>query len=307
MNRRLILVAIIVTAFLCSYLGQLWLRRTLAAQTGRDANEPGPYARIVSLAPSITEVLFELELDERIVGVTRYCKYPPAALEKSQVGSYLSPNYEAIVALRPDLVLTLPEHAAEEEALSALGLYWHRLDHRSVAGIVASIRTLGQLTQEEGRAQAFAEDLEGRIARVQQLTLGRRRPRVLISMGRKMGTGSLKDAYIAAPGSFYDSLLSLAGGENAIQDARIAYPTVTGEGIMRLDPEVVIDMVANIKKRGKNEARVLAEWQVLPNMRAVKNRRVYVFGETYVSIPGPRFILVLEAMARALHPEVTWD
>ncbi|MCZ6756024.1 MAG: helical backbone metal receptor, partial [Gemmatimonadetes bacterium] len=181
MNRRLILVAIIVTAFLCSTLGQLWLRRTPAVQTGRDANEPGPYARIVSLAPSITEVLFKLELDERIVGVTRYCKHPAAALEKPQVGSYLSPNYEAIVALRPDLVLTLPEHAAEEEALTALGIHWDRLDHRSVAGIVASIRQVGQLTDENERAQVFAQDLERRIARVQQLTLGHRRPRVLIS------------------------------------------------------------------------------------------------------------------------------
>ena len=304
MKKHLILTAIIIGSFTGSYLGQRWLQSAPVAQ----AKDTGPvtYSRVLSLAPSITEVLFALPCDARVVGVTRYCKFPPAALKKPHVGSYLSPNYEAIVSLQPDLVLTLPEHAAEEEALDKLGIRWERVDHRTVDGILASIRTTGHWTQVPERGEALAAELKQRIARVQTLTQGRPRPRALVSMGRKMGTGSLKDAYVAGPGSFYDSLLRLAGGENAYRDAPVAYPTVTGEGILRLDPEVIIDMAANTKKKGKEEAQVLAEWQVLPNMRAVKDNRVHVFGEDYVSIPGPRFILLLEAMARALHPEVTW-
>ena len=128
----------------------------------------------------------------------------------------------------------------------------------------------------------------------------------MVSVGRNMGSGSLKDAYISGKDGFYDTLIDMAGGTNVYQ-GDVTFPVVGREGIIQLNPDVIIDMVSDVEDKGLDPEKVRREWAAMPEINAVKNQRVYVFGKGYHVVPGPRFILTLEDMAKALHPAVDWN
>lgn len=249
--------------------------------------------RIVSLAPSVTEVLFEAGLGPRVVGVTSYCRFPPAVMALPKVGGYLTPSYEALVALQPDLVVILPEHADIEPQLAALGIPTLRLDHRSLEGIVRSIVALGERCGAQASAARAAGTLRQQLARVQNLGAGRPRPSVLICFGR---TEDFSRLYAAAPGTVHDDLIRQAGGRNVLTSDAASYPTLSVESLLRLDPDVIVEFAA-----GKADTAALRrQWNALGSLRAVKTGRVHVFTDDFLSVPGPRFVRFAETIARAL-------
>ncbi|MEK7793942.1 MAG: helical backbone metal receptor, partial [Candidatus Hydrogenedentota bacterium] len=159
---------------------------TLAERVPR-ARDAGPPVRIVSLAPSATEVLFAIGAGDRMVGVTRFCKYPPEAQTKTSIGGFMDTNYEAIVALRPDLVVLLAIHGTAKDRLEALGVSTLEMDHRTLDGILGSIRTAGEVIGAEAAANALIADIESRLDAVSKAVEGADRPRVLLSSGRTPG------------------------------------------------------------------------------------------------------------------------
>ena len=265
--------------------------------------EPMVPKRIVSLAPSITESLFALGLGDRVVGVTSFCNFPLEAQSVSRIGGYLKPNYEAIMGVNPDLVITLTEHERENLTLSELGLKNLQLDHRGVGAILESLLRIGVACGAGDKAEGLVAEMQTKIDRVKQRSKGRAKPRVLISIGRKMGSATLSDTYVAAPGTFYHELIELAGGENSIPPSKVSYPTLSTEGMLRLNPQVIVDMVSDLKVKGLNPRLLEAEWRSLgPEVEAVRNDRILVLGEDYVTVPGPRFLLLLEDLSRVIHP-----
>lgn len=262
------------------------------------------FERIVSLAPSLTEILFELSLEERVVGVTKYCRYPAKALTKTVIGGYLNPNYEVLLSLKPDLLVVLNEHENICPHLKSLGLNFVMFDNRSINGIMQSIQRMGQLCQTTEKAGFVLENLKKRMDHVQSRTKGRVSPRVLISVGRKMGSGSIKDSYIATQKTYFSDMVVLAGGINAFTGNLTGFPKVSGEGILNINPDVIIDMVSGLPD--SQIGVVMDEWQVLKSVKAVKDQRIYVLTQPYADIPGPRFIDILENIAKMLHPEVNF-
>ena len=312
MHRKFVLVAIVLFAFAGSYLGKKALLEQKPILTGaiiaseQDHIQVVAYRRIVSLAPSITEILFALGLGDKVVGVTHYCDFPPEALTKTKVGGYYDPNYEAIVALRPDLVIMLTEHEEPKRYLGQLGLNVLMVNHKSISGILNSLMAIGKACGAEQNVTSVVRDLRERMERIRQKTDGMPRSKVMVSVGRNMGSGSLKDVYISGRSGFYDEMITFAGGVNAYS-GDVAFPVVSGEGIIRMNPEVIIDMIPDLDEKGWDKAMILKEWETVSGVDAVKNGRVYVFGEDYVVVPGHRFILILEKMARVIHPEVDWE
>jgi iron complex transport system substrate-binding protein len=261
--------------------------------------------RIVSLAPSVTEVLFALGLGDRVVGVTRQCLYPPEARSKTKIGGYYDPNYEQIVRLKPDLVIMSKEQVPEKAMVDNLHIPVLVVDHMTVDGIVKSFNEIGAVCDASEDAAELAGDLIVRMHHVEEKTSGLPRPRVMVSLGRGMGSGALKDIFIAGKGTFYDDLITLSGGENVYSGTNIKFPQVEIEGICKLDPDVVIDMM--LPGMNLTKAALLDEWKKAGHVQAVKNNRVYIFEQDYATVPGPRFILTLEQMARAIHPEIKWE
>jgi iron complex transport system substrate-binding protein len=296
--RRWLLVASVLVAFGGSYA----LKRAILTHPEPGAPARGGAARIVSLAPSITESLFELGLGDRTVGVTRYCLYPPEARTKPQIGGYYDPNFEAVAALRPDLVITLTEHADVRSELGKLGLSTLTVDHTTVEGILRSFLQIGRACACPEKAAALHDRLSSRLRKVAERTSGRPPPRVLISVGRMSGDASTGRMTVCGRKGFFDELIVLAGGRNAFE-RDIDFPALSAEGVLELHPDVIVDLWPDLKEKGLSPDAVRQEWKKIPGLAA----RVSVIGEDYAMIPGPRIVLLLEDLVRALHPEATHD
>jgi iron complex transport system substrate-binding protein len=267
------------------------------------ADTCGPQ-RIVSLSPSITETLFALGLGGRVAGVTRYCRYPPEAERLPKVGGYADPDYEGIVRLKPDLVIMMREHESAAACLRKLQVPVLTVDHNSVAGIINSIGAIGDRCHAAQRAGVVADSLKEQIGRIRKMTERLLCPRVMVCV--EHGAGAFTGLYIAGKNTFYDELVALAGGQNAYVGADVMFPLIAIEGIYRINPQVIFDMLPAIGGKPPDTERVAREWKTLAKVDAVKNGRVYVFDQDYAVVPGPRFIATLEQMARAIHPELAW-
>jgi len=312
MRRTLLLVTLIVASFAASFLAKMVLEKrngsaaSLSAESGSLQKNKASYKRIVSLAPSITEDLHALDMMDRVIGVTRYCDYPPEARTRTKIGGYYDPNYEAIVALNPDLIIMLAEHQDPREHLSKLGFDILVVDHKNIQGIMQSIEDIGETCGVLQKAKSITEELRARMKQIQEKTDGLPAPRVMISIGRNMGSGTLKDVYISGKEGFYDEMIERLGGVN-VYDGRVAFPVVSGEGIILMNPDVIIDMVPDLHERGWDPEKIFEEWTVVSQVNAVKNQRIYIFGDDFVAVPGPRFISIMEKMGRVMYPNVDWD
>jgi iron complex transport system substrate-binding protein len=170
---KLVLIVIMVTVF----GGSFWAKALLVEPPRENPVGPGDYRRIVSMAPSITETLFALGLEDRVVGVTQYCNYPPEAQDKAKVGGFLNPNYEAILALKPDLVIMLDAEGQSRRVFDTLGLDTLELFHKDIDGILHSMETLGHTFGAEDKAERITSDIQNRLDRCQWQSNSRGLPR----------------------------------------------------------------------------------------------------------------------------------
>jgi iron complex transport system substrate-binding protein len=267
----------------------------------------GNFRRIVSMAPSITETLYVLGLSDRLVGVTRYCTYPPEVQKLPKVGGFFDPNFEAMLALKPELVILLEEHEQTLPGFQKLGLNTTVVCHKYVDGIIDSLRTISRVCGVEDQGKRVADDIQTRLDRVRQKTAHSKRPRVMVAIDRIQGSGGLVDVYIAGNDGYFDKMIELAGGENAYHHTVVRFPVVSTEGIMRINPDVIVDMVSGVDTEHFQAEHTLADWQSLSNVEAVKQHRIYAFNRDYAIVPGPRFIRFVEELARLLHPEIDWS
>lgn len=272
------------------------------ATPGDEPAETAP-ERIVSMAPSTTEILFALGLGERVVGVTRYCDFPEAARELPAIGGYMDPAYERIVALEPDLVVLLDSHQRVRRDLEKLDLRTLAVPHHTIDEIHAAIRSIGAACGAEASAVALTDELRRRREVVRRAVEGRRRPRVLMCIGRDTASDELAGIYVAGHDGLYDSLIELAGGRNVYPQTNVSFPQVSAEGLIRLDPDVIVDLAGPFAAEDGPGRATTTPWERLSMVRAVRHGRVYTIPGTRALRPGPRYVDVLEKLARLLHPE----
>ena len=255
------------------------------------------------MAPSTTEILFELGLGGNLVGVTRYCDYPEAAKDIAQVGGYVDPSYEAVVALKPDLVILLTSHRDAERELTALNIPTLVTPHDTIADIHEAIRLIGEACGRPDQAQAMVKSFANRTKAVRKAVKGKPKPRVLICVGRDTESGQLAGMYMAGRKGFYDEIIELGGGLNAYRDEKVPYPQLSAEGVIQLNPDVIIDLVSEINPKGKTPKEIAAQWNQLRTVAAVREQRVHVIVGSYALRPGPRYVGFLHDLARLVHPE----
>ena len=296
-----ILTPIILLAFAGSFLA-----KSLLVDSGVVvAPDAGQCERIVSMAPSITETLFALGLGDRVVGVTRYCRYPAEARQEPEIGGYLDPNFEAIVALRPDLIVMLADGGPARRAFDKLRLPTLVVCHKTVDGILDSISTIGCSCGAERRGEEIVAEIRLRMKRIRRKTSDLPRRRVLIAVDRTFGRGGVEDAYFAGRDGQLDRMIELAGGQNGYR-AAARFPIIAAEGILQINPQVIVDVVPESKAAEIGKEAILADWRQVAGVDAVKHGRVYVLADDRASLPGPGFIRTVEHLARLIHPEVDW-
>ena len=255
-------------------------------------------SRIVSLAPSVTEVLFAVGAGDRVVGVTDWCRRPVEVAGLPRVGGHVDPSLEAVAALRPDLVVLEEANADVRRRLERLGLNVLTVEHRNLAGVLESLTVVGEACGVADGAAALRAELEGRLETV-RITVASRRPvRALLVVGRDIASGELRDVFAAGRGTFLGELLEAAGGVNACPVDAVRYPTLTREALMRLAPEVVVELAPELVDRDGAE-RLIAAWGRL-GVPAARNGRVHVVLDDGPMIPGPGVIDTLEMLADLL-------
>jgi len=295
--RVFIAISIVVIAF----VGSFALRRWIDTPPGDAPPQPTQLCeRILCLSPGLTETVFALGLGARVVGVTRYCLYPPEAQQRASVGGFLDPNYEAIVALRPDVVFVTPYQRELADDLRRLGVAVHAIAQDSLDDIRESYQNIAALCGCHDEADTLTDALNAAVAHARNAQTGGPRPRVLMTTGRDVRSGALDEVYAVGRGTFLDELLTLLGGENIAPGNLLEYPSLSAEGILRLDPDIIVELVADSEYDRELEDKALAAWQALPNLRAAREGRIHILFGNYLTVPGPRVTLTLEALAGCL-------
>ncbi len=260
--------------------------------------------RIVSTAPSITELLYALGLGDRVAGVTRYCTYPPDALKKPKIGDYVNPNVEAIAALKPDLVIVQTNPVRLTERLRRLHLNVLEVDQQDIAAIYESIREVGQATGAAARAAELIDRIRGGLDEVRARAANLTPEKMMLVVGRT--PGRLDGLIVTGRTSYLNEVIGIAGGENVFRDARAAYPQVSLEEVLARDPQVIVDMGDMGDDAAITAARqreVIELWRRLPSLAAVRDHRVYAIPPGGFLVPGPRVVEAARELFAILHPE----
>lgn len=258
--------------------------------------------RIVSMAPNLTEILFALGLESRVVGVTQDSDYPPAALDKPQVGTFWQPNIEAVIATRPDLVVTQTFEQQRDLArrLHRMGYRSLMVDIDTIAGLYDGIFAIGQATDAASQAHALCEKMRAEVDRLTTATAGQRRVRILWVVQRE-------PLRVAGRATFVNEMIELAGGENVIGPTLHIYPAIGAEQVIAAAPEVIIEPAMLPGTMDQQRDQAAAYWSRFANVPAVQAGRVYVIDGNLVSRLGPRLPEGIGTIARCLRPELFGD
>lgn len=259
-------------------------------------------SRIVSTSPSITETLFALGLGDRVVAVSRYCRFPPSVIALPRVGTFLQPDVELIARLEPDLVVVHPGPGSTQRSLERLKIRFVVVERGGLDTVYSSIRRIGDAARVPDRATALVSTIEERLNRVRQAVATRKAQRVLLIVGRRPGT--LTDLVAVGRRSYMSDLAAIAGGINVLADAGLPeYPRISMETVIRLAPDVIIDAGDMGDTPDEREARrtlTAGLWR-RQQVAAARAGRVHaVISDAFV-VPGPRVVEVAETMAMWLH------
>ena len=259
---------------------------------------PASPHRIVSLAPSVTETLYALGMGDAIVGITRFCTYPPQVRDKPQVAGFGEVNYEAVLRLRPDLVVLPQDMKQNKKDLENLGLRVLPLDTGSLPGLVRAMEELGNATGHADEAHAAIAAINDSLAAAQIRAGERPKPKVLFSVMRSYHRpGYIAEINAVGKDGFYSELIPAAGGSN-VYTGELPFPRLSREAIILLNPEIIIDSIPS----SANPDAVRRDWQSLSSVAAVKNNRLYFFIDEVDTVPGPRCYQTLTKLSHALYP-----
>lgn len=269
--------------------------KTVVDQLQRRVDVPDNPLRVISLAPSITEILFVLEQGDRLKGVTRFSDYPQQATTLPKVGSYVNLDLEKIVSLKPDLCIAVKDGNPIEiiRRLELFGIPVYAVDPRDLDTVVETVLEIGHLLGADTIARRVAGDMVSRTNKIKtHVAQVVRRPGVFFQIG-------LSPIVSVGAGTFNDELIQLAGGTNLVKGTS-AYPRFSKEQVLALAPEIII--ICSMARQGGFE-RMKTEWNRWPSLPAVRNRQIFLVDSNLFNRPTPRLVDGLELLFQLIHPE----
>ncbi|WP_446743337.1 ABC transporter substrate-binding protein [Silvibacterium acidisoli] len=282
----------------------LWIAVALSliVSTARSFAESQPQ-RIVSTAPSITETLFALGLGDRVVGVSRFCNYPPEVQKLPRVGSYLKPDAEAIARLSPDLVVLQRIPNELTDRLDALHIRFVQVPHGTLEDVYTAIQLVASAAGVPERSAALTAQIKTSLAQIQSRANATPSRRVLIIVDRLPGT--LDNLVATGPNNYVNEILRIAGGTNVLaKPAMPQYPRISFETVLRENPDVIIDLSGTQETEAERKAAraaTVALWNQHPELAAVRAGRVYPGTSDSLVVPGPRTPLAAQRLFEFVH------
>ncbi len=304
--RRIIfagLVIVVVTLAACERADRTEDRRDASAKVGRQA----PATRIITIAPNSAEILCAIGACDSIVGVSKYCIYPPRLSDRPRVGGLFDPDLERIISLQPDLVVLRGRNDEVERLCDAGNIAVYHDPTERLADIETCILDLGRRVGKEEEAAALIRGFHGRIdairARVARVVGDAQRPKVLVTLARN--PQELADCFTAGAETYVSELLDIAGGENLFGHVEMDYPTVSMEEVLTRQPEVILEFMPEVTVTADLRRQMVAQWAKVGPTPALVNGRIYFVGDEldHSLIPSPRYVEVIDAVSRILHPD----
>ncbi len=268
-------------------------------QSGVASSVPGRADRIVSMAPNVTEILFALGLDERIVAVTVDSDWPGAALEKPKVGTFWQPNIEAVIGARPDLVVTLGFSRQRNlaERLERIGYASLTLNIEKVSDLFEAIEEIGKATAKQAEANQLSDGIRRKLEALSSLIGKGTRPKVLYVVQRQ-------PLRVAGTDTFINEMIEAAGGANAIRPTVHKYPPIGAETVYACGADVIIEAAMGQGDPAGQQKQAVRYWSRFKRLAAVENKRIYVIDGDTVSRLGPRLYEGVETIGRCLWPQL---
>ncbi|NIP37676.1 MAG: ABC transporter substrate-binding protein [Candidatus Dadabacteria bacterium] len=256
--------------------------------------------RVVSLSPSITEIIYGLGAGDKVVGVTMYSDFPPEVKDIQKIGGWVNPNLEMILNLKPDLVIMLTDQdKIFGDKIRALGLKTLAVDSNpSTSHITRSISIIGSELGRKEQSSKLNKEINSVITEIQSEIANITPKKVLCVIGRNPGT--LDDIYAVGNTSYINELITLSGGVNVIKKERTALK-ISKESIFALDPDIIIEI--NHDKTDK-EKEVKEIWSALSEAKAIENNQLKIISSSAILHPSQRIVDGLKELVKIIHPEV---
>ncbi len=264
----------------------------------QEAKETRYPQRIVSHLPSLTEIAYALGAGDRVVGVSDFCTFPEDATRKTRVGGMINPNVDAVLGLRPDLILLMDNQQELKAKYVKLGLPVLRVKTEKYRDVMQSIGIIGERLGLKTEADNLNARIEKELDTIRSKTKGHKKVKTLIIIGHE--SGSLRDIWTSGTGSFHDEMLEIAGGENMVEDSPAKYPMISKEAILRASPEAIVVLFPTPISEEDRQKEV-ALWKPLGYIDAYQSNRICIIGADWAHKQGPRMPEIAKAFYECLH------
>lgn len=281
----------------------VWFGEPPSRQTSPEADAPPE--RVICASPSAAEIVYALNEGDRVVGVSDFTAYPPEARRVANIGGYINPNFERILALRPGLIIT----QGKSESLTAFcqreGIELLRIDMTDIETILADIQAVGEVLGATQAAKQKVQEIRTQLSRIENQAPDEDDPlSVFLCLGRR--GSSLTNLMTTGGDTFLSEIVEIAGGKNIYQDLKDQYPDVSSESLLRRAPEVIVEFRIEAPlddSPPKTREQLLEEWRAMEGLPAVQAERIYLVTEDYFLIPGPRIVQAAGRMVDLLHAQ----
>ncbi len=255
------------------------------------------FNRIITLAPALSEIVCTLGAKEKLVGISSYAEYPKNSDGIVKVGTIFTVNYELMLSLKPDLILTYHEDNKTEKFFKNFStIKVFKFKHKTLKEILDSIIIIGKILNKKEIALKLVRSIKKRLEQIKRKVKKRKKVMVIIMRER----GVFKNIYILGNGDFIGQVLEFAGGDNVYR-GKIQYPKVSEEFFLTANPDLIIELIPDLKKRGFTKRDILKEWKIFMGGRFYN--KVKIITEKYMVIPGPRITKIAEEFYKILNYE----
>ena len=291
-SRRVLLVSVALAAAAFAAAQPIGRSVSAAAMQARPA-------RIISVIPAVTEMLFAIGAGPQMAAVGSFDDYPPEAAKLPRVGALLDPDVERMLSLRPDLVVVYDSQSDLRKQLERVGIPMFVYRHGGLADVMTTITALGERAGRQTEAAAVRGRIEAKLADIRARVAGRPRPRTVLVFGRD--AGARRGIYASGGAGFLHDMLVAAGGENVFADIRREAVQATSELVLARQPDAIVEL--RVLPDDAARSREVSAWKTLTAIPAVRDNRVVIISDQRTVVPGPRVAEGTELIARALHPE----
>ncbi len=251
--------------------------------------------RVVTLSPSLNEIVFALGKGDVVVGNTEYCKYPEESLKVAKVGGYFSPSLEKILALNPTLVLMQQNNFKLNQKLKQLGIKTKLVKIDRLSTIKSTILEIGELLEEREKAETIVKNIDNELKKLKNIVKNKR---ILIVMGHNTALNSR--IFVAGQNLYFDDIINESGNTNALQSKRKGQPMLNMENLIACNPDIVILLAHSMHEKGLTRDELINPWLQLP-IGAAKTKSVYIIDKLYAGIPSDRLVLFLKDFREILN------